>query len=257
MSGTEPSDVKVLPDPIALSEVVAEAFAGSAQVAVAKRGRCMVALSGGGTPLAIYTRLAGDPYRQVLPWDRIHFFWGDERNVPPDHPESNYGRAFDLWLGRVPVPSENIHRMRGELSLQDAADDYVRHLREYGECGFDWPRFDWVFLGLGADGHTAALFPNSLESEQMEQPVAAVTAQYGDRPAKRITLTPSVINSARAVAFVVTGNDKAHAVASTLTGPLDLSLLPAQRICLKNGKVTWWLDDAAATLLTRQHQQDP
>jgi 6-phosphogluconolactonase len=216
----------------------------------------MVALSGGGTPLATYARLAERPYRHGLPWDRIHFFWGDERNVPPDHPESNYGRAFSLWLGHVCVPFENIHRMRGEMTPSDAADDYTRLLREYGECGRDWPRFDWVFLGLGADGHMAALFPGSPTSYTAEEPVATVIAHYGDRPAKRLTLTPPVINSARTVAFVVTGADKAQAVASTLAGPIDLSLWPAQRIRLTDGQVTWWLDSAAASQLRRPRQQE-
>jgi 6-phosphogluconolactonase len=153
------SEVRVFPDMPALSGFAAGLFSDIARDSVAQRGRFLTALSGGGTPLELYRLLALPAFRDALPWERIHFFWGDERCVPPEDPGSNYRQAYDAWLSQVPVPRENIHRVHGELPPASAAEEYSQQLSEFASPGLDYPRFDLVLLGLGADGHTASLFP--------------------------------------------------------------------------------------------------
>jgi hypothetical protein len=143
------SEVRVFPDLPALSGFAAGLFSDIARDSVAQRGRFITALSGGGTPLALYRLLALPPFRDALPWERIHFFWGDERCVPPEDPGSNYRQAYDAWLSQVPVPRENIHRAHGELPPASAAEEYTRQLSEFASPGLDYPRFDLVLLGLG------------------------------------------------------------------------------------------------------------
>jgi 6-phosphogluconolactonase len=234
--------VQVFPTPEDLSQFAAGFFQHSALEAVAWRGKHLTALSGGGTPLAIYRRLAN----ATLPWDKMHFFWGDERCVPPENAESCYQQAYAAWLAHVPVPPVNLHRAKGELDPALAAEDYARQLQALAEPGHGWPRFDLVLLGLGADGHTASLFPGSAETRL---PVSAVTANYQGRPAQRVTLTPTIFNAARQVVFLVTGQEKAQALAATLTGPRESLKFPAQRIHPLNGQVWWLVDESAASLL--------
>ncbi|MBK7202453.1 6-phosphogluconolactonase [Candidatus Amarolinea dominans] len=241
--------IRIFEDNSALIRDVAAQFVRAVSQAVNTRGYFTVALAGGGTPQALYELLARPPYREKLPWPQMRFFWGDERCVPPDHPQSNYGQARRALLDQVPAPAENIHRVRGEWEPSAAAEDYVRQLRESANPGEAWPRFDWVFLGLGADGHTASLFPGSPLPTASDAPALAVTADYEGRPAQRVTLTPQVLNAARVVAFLVTGRNKADAVAATLTGPRDPRRWPAQRINPGVGELLWWLDQAAAAAL--------
>jgi len=241
--------IQIFPDQAALTLAVAEAFVRAAEQAVAARGRFLVALAGGGTPQALHELLARPPYRDRLPWAHMSIFWGDERCVPPDHAESNYHQAQRALLDKVPVPVETVHRVRGEWQPGAAAEDYVEQLREVAEPGRTWPRFDWIFLGLGGDGHTASLFPGSPLPTPQDAAAIAVTGDYQGRPAQRVTLTPKVFNSARAVAFLVTGQNKAGTVAATLTGQRDPLRWPAQRIDPDSGILTWWLDADAATQL--------
>ncbi len=208
-----------------------------------------VALSGGGTPRRLYALLAQPPYAQSLPWSRLHFFWGDERCVSVDHPESNYGQALQALLQHVPVPAENVHRVRVELPPAEAAADYARQLAEHADPGLRWPRFDLVLLGLGEDGHTASLFPGLITQREKRSPVLAVQASYLGRPADRVTLTPLVFNDARHILFLVTGESKAAAVRSALKSHADPEQVPASRIRPTAGVVTWMLDRAAARLL--------
>lgn len=243
------SIVRVFADTSSLVRAVAEQFAGAARRSVASQGRFSVVLAGGGTPQALYELLAQPPTRDRLPWPQMHFFWGDERCVPPEHAESNYGQAWRALLGQVAIPSENIHRIRGEWSPAEAAADYVQQLHACAAPDEHWPCFDWVFLGLGADGHTASLFPGSPWPAPFDPPALAVTAAYAGRPANRVTLTPQVFDAAHSVAFLVTGASKAAAVAATLAGPRDPLRWPAQRIAPVDGELQWWLDqDAAAGL---------
>lgn len=212
---------------------------------LADSDRVSLVLSGGTTPLALYERLA-----EVagLSWERIHVFWGDERLVPPDDPGSNYAAAREALLRHVPLPEENVHRVKGELEPAAAVADYAEQLRSFAQqhdpgCPSPWPRFDMVLLGLGADGHTASLFPGSPVACVV--PVMTVTADYEGRPAERITLTPIVFNHARRVVFLVTGGNKNAAAAAALSLERDLERHPAQRIEPEEGEVVWFMDKAA------------
>ena len=240
--------VSILDDLEALSRSAAEQFVSLAKAALATRGRFDVALSGGATPQALYRLLAQPPYLARLPWPQIHFFWGDERCVPPDHPDSNYYQARLALLDHIAVPPANVHRIWGELEPTAAAQDYARQLRSASaEDGLDWPRFDLILLGLGADGHTASLFPGPITPAEAHSPVIAVSAHYAGRPAQRVSLTPLVFNTAVNVIFLVTGAAKSEALAATLTGPRDPERWPAQRIQPARGSVAWLVDQAAAT----------
>lgn len=238
-------EIVITPNPATLAREAAARLAKLAQEAIASRRRFSIVLSGGSTPGVLYRLLAGEPYRAQLPWEHIHLFWGDERSVPPDDPASNYQLAHESLLARVPIPPQNIHRVQGELEAGAAARAYERTLQDYF-CG-PQTRFDLVLLGLGDDGHTASLFPESAALGERERPAAAVEAHYQDRPARRVTLTLPAINSARQVWFLVTGSAKAGIVKEVLEGP-DRGL-PAQQVRPKAGQLLWILDEAAASRL--------
>lgn len=231
-----------------LSAAAAQLFIESAANAIAARGRFLTALSGGGTPKPLYELLAQPPYRDQIQWDKVHAFWGDERCVPMDDPGNNYFQARQALLDHVPVPAENIHRVNSELEPESAAKDYAQVLKDFSEAPLTFPRFDLVLLGMGDDGHTASLFPNSPVDES--SPVIAVTANYQDRPARRVSLTPLVFNTARQVIFMAVGKSKAERLASILNGDYHPALLPAQRIRPKDGEVLWLVDESAAEKIT-------
>ncbi len=238
-------DVVILPDPEALANKAAQIFVDSAVEGIRTRNRFSVALSGGSTPLTLYSLLAEEPYRDQIPWSGAHLFWGDERRVPPDSDDSNYYQAHKALISQVPIPAENVHRIAGEMEPAAAARAYDHQLQEFF-CGLH-PRFDLVLLGLGEDGHTASLFPRSPAPD--EKLVVAATAFYQDRPPERVTLTPKAINTTRHALFLVTGSPKAAIVRAVLEGPKDR--YPAQRIRPTAGQLTWLLDEAAASLLSR------
>ena len=212
--------------------------------ALAAHGRVNLALSGGSTPAPLYRRLAA----LALPWAQTHVYWADERCVPPDDDGSNYKLARETLLDHVPIPPENVHRVRGELSPEAAAQDYVKQLRESAEHGRAFPRLTAAILGMGSDGHTASLFPGS--PVDITEPAVAVTADYDGRPANRVTLTPAVLNESELVLFLVTGASKAGALTAVLEGPHLPQKWPAQRIQAKHGRVLWLADQAAASQLT-------
>lgn len=241
------TSIQIFSDSKVLSVRAANLFSRLAMDAVARRGRFLVALSGGSTPQALYQMLAQSPYREQLPWAKIFIFFGDERCVLPDNPESCYYQAFNPWLSKVMLPQANIFRIRGELGPLAAAEDYAVCLKSMADSGMDWPWFDLVLLGLGQDGHTASLFPGSNETRGVA--TVAVSANYQDRPANRVSLTPQVINDARCVVFMVTGKDKAAALANTVAGARQLVLYPAQRVRPEHGGVIWLIDELAASLL--------
>jgi 6-phosphogluconolactonase len=243
------AEIVVLADADAVAHEAAQRFVDQAIAAVDVRGRFSVALSGGDTPGRLYRLLAEEPHRQRVPWERIHLFWGDERCVPPDHPGSNYRLAAEWLIDRVPIPPDNVHRLRGELEPKAAARLYALELVDYF-CG-PRPRFDFVLLGLGSDGHTASLFPGSPALRETEHLAVAVEASYEDRPAHRVTLTLPAINAARSILFLVTGEAKAEIVHRVLDGPAGQ--LPARLVDPVAGQLTWLLDAAAATLLARSH----
>lgn len=237
--------LRVFDDLESLSRAAAAYFIQVATDAIAARGRFLVALNGGGTPKRLFQLLASEP--DEMDWSRAHVFWGDERCVPPDDAESSYALAKELLLDHVPVPAENIHRVRTEQEQTEAATDYARTLQRFASAPLAWPRFDLVLLGMGDDGHTASLFPGS--PVDVTEPVIAVSADYQGRPARRITLTPSVFNSARNVMFLVSGKSKADALKHVLKADDPLHY-PAARIHPSEGTTMWMVDEAAASHLT-------
>jgi 6-phosphogluconolactonase len=218
---------------------VAEQFVRLTNEAIQERGRCAVALAGGSTPRGVYRLLADEPFRSRVPWDRIECFWGDERHVPPDHPDSNYRMAADTLLSKVPVSPRNIHRMPGET--RDAAQAAREYEEELRASFHGMPRFDLILLGLGADGHTASLFPGT--PALAEHGRWCVATWVSRLSAYRLTLTFPVLNATRVVAFVVSGAEKAGIVRAVLRGAGDL---PARRVQPMDGELWWMLDRAAA-----------
>ena len=229
----------------ALSLAAAEIFATVAAEANQRHNRFLAALSGGNTPSGLYRLLAEEPFRNQVTWINTFIFWGDERCVPPEDEGSNYHQAFQTFLRYVPIPEENILRIKGELDPTEASIDYTQTLKRYAAPGLNWPRFDLLLLGMGADGHTASIFPGS----QVEaiSPVLAVSADYQGRPAQRVTLTPQVFNSAQMVLFLVTGADKAETLSKVLGDVSAPVQYPAQRIHPWDGRVIWLVDEAAAS----------
>jgi len=228
-----------------LSARAAAEFVRLANRSTAPEELFAVALSGGATPKSLYTLLASAEFRAQLPWNRIHFFWGDERSVPPDHPESNYRMALESLLSKAPVPMENIHRIASELGPEAAAAKYERELREFFRLrGHALPRFELILLGLGDDGHTASLFPGSETLDESRRLVAATYVQK--LKTHRITLTLPVLNGAANIFFLVSGENKAAALSDVLQRSKDL---PARRLAPHNGRLVWFLDKTAASLL--------
>lgn len=244
--------IRIFSDVETLSRAAADLFVEQAAQAINQRNRFLVALNGGGTPVRLFQLLA-TAYRDQVDWSRVHVFWGDERCVPPDDPGSSYGQARELLLSRVSIPEGNIHHVRGELEPEAAAEEFTRVLKDFADEGFDWPRFDLAYLGMGEDGHTASLFPGSPVNET--ELVIPVTAQYQDRPANRVTLTPTVFNLAGMVIFMVTGEKKADTLAEVLSDSYNPARYPAQRINPKNGELIWLVDEEAASRLQKKDSQ--
>lgn len=236
--------VRVLEAASDVARAAREEFIRAGQAAIEVRGRFTVALSGGATPKALYGSLA----TKDLEWGKVEVFFGDERCVSPERQESNFRMAQEALLSRVPVPEENVHRIRGEAeSAEIAAAEYEAELRKVFGEGEGAPRFDLMLLGLGADGHTASLFPGSPALEETQRWVAANWVQRLSRT--RITLTFPVLNRSAEVLFLVAGDEKAEAVRRAIEGaPAGLEV-PARRVDPPGGKVVWLLDRLSATRL--------
>ena len=234
-----------------LAGAAAAHFVEQAVAAIEARGRFAVALPGGSTPRATYALLAGPEFARRIDWARVHVFWGDERCVPPDHPDSNYSMARETLLDHVPIPVENVHRVRGEIDPAQAADEYERTLRDFfatrpGEAEAA-TCFDLILLGMGGDGHTASLFPGTAA---IHEDTRWVVAHFVDQlNAWRLTLTPIAINAAAQVTFLVAGAGKAERLREVLTGPLQPDRLPSQIVQPAAGRLLWLLDTAAAAQL--------
>ncbi len=226
-----------------LAQAAARDFAAKAESAMGERGSFAVALAGGSTPKATYEILASD-YADRLDWGRVHVFFGDERTVPPDHEDSNYRMAREALLSRVPVGS--VHRMRGELPPAEAAAAYEEDLREFFGASEDPPSFDLILLGIGEDGHTASLFPQTSALEVHDRWVVANPVLKLETT--RLTLTVPVINAARTVNFLVAGGGKANALREILQGDADPREYPAKLVQPTGGPV-WMVDRAAAKFL--------
>jgi 6-phosphogluconolactonase len=241
----------VFPDLDALSHAAAAELSALARQAVATRGRFALVLAGGSTPRRLYQLLAEPPYAADVPWERVEFFWGDERPVPPDHPESNYRMAREALLSKVGAWPERIHRIRAEEpDRASAAAEYGCEIARVLGAPADGPPpvFDLILLGLGADGHTASLFPGS--AALRERRSWAVRNRGPGRAEDRITLTVPVLNRAREVRVLVAGPDKAMALAAVLEGPRDPERLPAQLLLPGAGRLAWLVDRAAAADLS-------
>lgn len=241
-------EIAIVDDATALADAAARAIVEVATEAVAARRRFMVALAGGNTPRTTYERLATAPLRDQMPWDHTWVFFGDERVVPPEHPDSNYGMANAALLSKVPVPAAQVVRIRGEAEDADAAAaDYARTIADiFGNRRGELPSFDLVLLGMGIDGHTASLFPGSPVLKEVFRPVAAVHAAAASIP-QRITFTLPLINAAARVMFLVAGGEKAKVLKAVL-GEAG-SGLPASMVRPTSGRLTWLLDRAAAARL--------
>jgi 6-phosphogluconolactonase len=240
--------VEIFRTPDEMAKAVANRFAARAIEAVSARGRFTASLGGGKTPVALYTLLAKAPFVSQIPWARVHLFWGDERCVPPDHPDSNYRMIREFLLDHVPIPPANVLRMPGEMDPAEAAARYEERLREFFVThGDGFPVLDFILLGLGEDGHTASLFPGT---RSIREPARWVVGHYVDaQKGWRITLTPPVINAARMVAFIVAGAGKAAVMKEILEGPFRPDTLPAQIVRPAGGDLVWMLDREAAALL--------
>lgn len=226
----------VVAEPGRFPASAAEWIAEAVRAAAAALGRCRLALAGGSTPEPVYRLLAESPFSRRVPWDRLEIFFGDERAVPPAHPESNYGMVRDALLACVPIPETQIHRMEAERADREAAAaEYAALLEE---------PLDLLVLGMGPDGHTASLFPEAAALGERERRVVVVSGSKPPNP--RLTITPPVIAAARDVLVLVAGAEKAATVARALEGPFAPRAIPAQ--LARRG--CWFLDRAAAGRLT-------
>lgn len=228
-----------------LSDAAACMFMNVALEAVKDHGWCAVALSGGSTPKRLYSMLAEPDRVKRIPWERVHLFWGDERCVPPNDPESNYGMVQKALLRKISIPATNVHRVRGEIRPEQAATEYDALVRGFFSlAGNELPRFDLVLLGLGEDGHTASLFPGSHALDESEH--LAIAAYVERLAAYRISLTLPVINHAAVIAFLVADERKRAIVSRVVRHPDESGELPAQRVRPVGGKLLWFLDEAVA-----------
>ena len=241
---------RVSPTPADVAAAAADLFAAAAANAVKGRGVARIAISGGTTPNAMFALLgdAAQPYAARIPWQQVQLFWVDERTVPASNPESNYGKVKAALLDRVPLPASQVHRIEGELDPEAAASRYEAAIRTAFRLeGAETPVFDLVLLGMGDDGHTASLFPHTDAIHELGR--IAVANMVAKLNTWRVTLTWPVINQGREVAFLIEGAGKAEVLRHVLLGPYDPESTPSQLIRPVNGRLTFLLDAAAASLL--------
>jgi 6-phosphogluconolactonase len=233
-------EIKVLPDLSALVEEAAARIAAEARHAIEQEGKFAIALAGGNTPRPVYERLTREPHRSSIEWPKVHVFFGDERCVPPESDQSNYRMAREAILSKLPIPQESVFRIHGEIDPKQAATGYGQLLKDqFGDGGLDL-----VLLGMGPDGHTASLFP---DTEALKETKHRCVANYvGKLKTWRVTMTAPFINRAGLVMFLVSGADKAQRLAEVLEGPPDQTRLPSQMIQPASGRLVWLLDSAAA-----------
>jgi 6-phosphogluconolactonase len=256
--------VIVLENPEALAEKVAADFAALIQETLANKERFSMALAGGVTPELFYERLAKEPYKSSIPWEKLWAFWGDERCVPKEHPDSNFKMAAEALLQYVPVPPAHVLRMHGEDPPPQAAQDYEKFMRQFFRDSGFWPHFDLILLGMGADGHTASLMPGTSAvtnhvSEHFGEDRRQASAEQGESPQPRwvihnvvrslqtvrLTFTYPVINQARHVWFLVTGAKKATAFTEVQKGPNPA--WPASLVQPAEGELTWYVDKSVVS----------
>ncbi len=242
-------EIRTLTTPQELFAAAAEEVVGAATDAVAQRGRFTIALSGGSTPKGLFNLLATNALT-VLPWERMFFFWGDERHVPPTDPDSNYRMAQETMLSKVPVPPGNVFRMAAENPDAEAvAEDYEKTLRKFFQLDpGQIPVFDLILLGMGPDGHTASLFPGTTGLQEKSRLVIANWVEK--MKTSRLTFTLPVLNAARCAAFLVSGTDKAAVLRTVLEEDVPAEQYPAKLVRPTDGKLIWLIDRAAASELS-------
>src|ERR1700730_338211 len=249
-------EVYMLKDNAAIARRAAEEFVKMAQSAVQQHGSFSVALSGGSTPKLLYSLLATDPeLRAKVPWDKMQIFFGDERHVGPDDPQSNFKMASETMFSKAPLKPEQIHRMKGEYpDAEKAAQEYEQGLRtQFHLKDQELPRFDLVLAGMGEEGHTLSLFPGTKALHPEGR--AVVRNWVGKLAADRITMTAPTANKAGMILFMVAGKDKAPALQAVLEGPYEPEQLPAQLLQPPNGKLLWLVDEAAGSMLSNAIRQ--
>ncbi len=228
-------------DPAAMAERVAHHITQICEDAISERGVFTIALSGGSTPLPLFRLLSANDWIDRIPWEKIRIYWVDERCVHPDDPKSNYGIAREALLSHVPVT--RYYRMKGEVDPVKAALDYEELIKEHFQLQEnEFPRFDCVLLGLGADGHTASLYPGEYGISEKKRIV--VDQFIKSLKADRLSLTLPVLNNARNCIFMVSGKEKHHALTRTLN-LLEVPELPAQMVRPPRGELIWVVDESA------------
>ena len=248
--------IRIHADAEAMNRVAAETIVEHISETLQTGDVYTIALSGGSTPERLYALLADDNrLQEQIPWERVHFFWGDERHVSPDHPDSNYRMAHNALLSKISIPSSNIHRIRTEDSdANRAAADYEQEIRRFFKIDAgQMPRFDCVLLGMGPDGHTASLFPGTSALEETKR---LAVANWIERfQSYRITLTLPLFNNADRILFLVGGAEKAGTLKVVLEGNSKTARFPVQLIQPTHGEVTWFLDQSAADQLALLKQR--
>ena len=241
------SEIYIAEDIQALSRKAAEVILAAIVAALKTKSIFTMVLSGGSTPKRLYALLATDPaFKDQLPWERVHFFWGDERHVSSDHHDSNYRMVNKSMLSRLPVPRENVHRIKSEISdAERGAELYQQEISNFFRLkAGQLPRFDCVLLGMGPDGHTASLFPQTAALDEQE---CFVFANWVEKfQTHRITMTVPVLNNAESIIFLVSGEDKAETLKLVLEGERRPKRFPAQMIQPAHGRLLWIIDRAAA-----------
>jgi 6-phosphogluconolactonase len=243
------AEVRRFTTPQDLFHAAAEEWVRLAKKAVGERDRFTIALSGGSTPKSLYALIAATA-SSTLPWDRMFFFWSDERHVPPDDADSNYRMANESLFSKVPVPAANIFRVPAELpDAASAAQAYEQTLRKFFAAALgEVPRFDLILLGIGPDGHTASLFP---ETEALRENSRLVVANWVEKlKTSRITFTLPLINAGRCVAFLASGMEKAPAIREVFEGNAPGEKYPSKLVQPTDGKLLWFVDRAAASELS-------
>jgi len=242
-------EIKIFPDIESLNNFAAEKFVEIGNEAIGLRGKFSVALSGGSTPKSLYSLLASDKFKDKIDWSKVFFFFGDERDVDPGDENSNFRMARENLFAPLQIPEENIFRWQTDfLDVMPAAVDYIWNLEDFFETdGIEFPRFDLILLGMGADGHTASLFPFS---EALNETELIATFNWVERlNATRLTLTFPTLNNAANIIFLVAGEEKAAALREVLEGEYDPEKFPAQKVKPVNGNLLWLVDAEAARLL--------
>jgi 6-phosphogluconolactonase len=244
-------NIHAYPNKEKLVTATAELVADCIEQAIQQNGLCNMALSGGSTPGGVFSLLASSPYRDRVDWCRLHLSWGDERMVPPEHQDSNFRMVQETLLDHIKIPDENVHRIRGEIAPEEAAAEYAELLHDHFKDSL--PCFDLILLGLGEDGHTASLFPETDAVEEYEKHAVAVFVPK--LSAWRVTLTLPVFNAARKVLFLVSGKSKSEIVQRIMSNKQPDKELPATMVNPQNGEIHWMLDSEAMVLINKNARE--